>query len=139
MSPREWVAQNWQLCRERLLAALNASSVQTHTIDHVWDELVKGTAQLWPTRSAAVVTEVVTYPTGVKGLTYWLAGGELEDVLRTHEAIERFAREQGCAFIEIRGRRGWHKAVSAYGFRPVGTYYLKELEDGKQEPHPDYH
>jgi len=139
MTPGEWVAQNWAACRDRLKAALDASVVHTHDIDHVLQELIKGTAQLWPTRGAAVVTEVSQYPTGIRGLTYWLAGGELEDVLRTHAAVERFAREQGCSFIEIRGRRGWRKAVEAYGFRPVGTYYVKELSNGKQKPDPDYH
>jgi hypothetical protein len=47
---------------------------------------------------------------------------------------------QGCDFIEIRGRRGWQKAIRAYGFRPVGTYYLKELSgDGQQEANPNFH
>jgi hypothetical protein len=140
MSPPEWVTQHWDACKAWLNAALFASPVQTYGLDHVRDALDRGLAQLWPTRKAAVVTEIVTYPTGVKGLSYWLAGGELEDVLKTHDAVERFARQQGCDFIEIRGRRGWQKAIRAYGFRPVGTYYLKELSgDGQQEANPNFH
>lgn len=131
MTPAEWVTLHWDACKAWLLAALAAEPVPSYSLDQVRLSLDRGNAQLWPTRKAAVVTEVITYPTGAKSLSYWLAGGSLEDVLRTHAAVEAFARQQGCHYIEIKGRRGWRNAVKRFGFEPVGTFYVKRLDNGQ--------
>jgi hypothetical protein len=125
-SPNEWAKQ----CEVWLQAALDASPIATHTLEHVKLGLRDGTAQLWPGYSSALVTEMTTYPTSLKTLGIWLAGGNLDEILETYWAIEEFAEMQDCSAIEVKGRRGWAPVMKQLGFGPAsGTHFVKRLND----------
>lgn len=96
-----------------------------HDRKTVWSAIASNKAQLWPGQKSAVVTEVVTHPTGLKSLTYWLAGGDLEELQFMEKQIAEFARSMGCTRVEIYGRRGWLKALTDY--QDAGTILTKDL------------
>jgi hypothetical protein len=126
--PDEWAAK----CEGWLQAALDASPIKTHTIEHVRLAIAARQAQLWPCPDAALVTELNDYPTGVRTLNYWLAGGNLNAIEDAHWAVEDFAEQNGCQAIEVRGRRGWAPVLKSLGFQaPAGTYFVKVLDDGR--------
>ena len=53
----------------------------THRKRHVWEAIERGEVQLWTNETAALVSEISVYPTGLKALNFWLAGGGLDGVL----------------------------------------------------------
>jgi hypothetical protein len=117
-------------CEAWLQAALDASPLRTHTLEHVRLGIHHGTAQLWPGPNSALVTEMTTYPTGLKTLSIWLAGGNLDEILDTYWAIEKFAEKQDCSAVEVKGRRGWAPVMKQLGFGPAsGTHFVKRFDD----------
>ena len=74
-----------------------------------------------------LLIEIIKYPR--KKTLYILgAGGELDQILKAQEDLERIARKQGCKDIEIRGRKGWERL--ALKFEGYKTHYVvinKEL------------
>lgn len=108
-----------------MLAEAVARYGPTHERHHVWDRIASGHAQLWPAPSAAVVTEIDTYPTGFRELNFWLAAGDMKQILVMQPHIERWAKDQGCDRIAIRGRRGWLRAAD--GFREALVAMVKEI------------
>jgi hypothetical protein len=82
-------------------------------------------AQLWPLQNSAIVTEIITHPTGLVSMVFWLAGGDLDELLGAVPGIEAWAKKMGCKRIEINGRRGWLRALD--GFAATSTILAKDL------------
>lgn len=98
----------------------------THSIHDV-EALVAGQyAQLWQTERACIVTEVDQAP-GAKTLRFWLATGDLEEVIVMSRGIEDWGRRQGCTRSEFAGRRGWERVLAAEGWSPSLIVLTKEL------------
>ncbi len=125
MTPEEWLASEFQRCRPWLQAALDTSPLKSHTIDHVWEALQSGAAQLWPSANAVCLTEIRIHPTGLKAFNGWLAGGDMEEVRNTSRMLEAYAISQECDVIQIHGRRGWLRAFK--GYSDAGTTMIKDL------------
>lgn len=127
MTPAEWTAEHFDRVSPWIQAALDAEPFPTHTLEYVRERLDAGHCQLWPTDKSAAVVEIVTYPTGAKIMSYWLSGGDLDAIVRTHHHMEPFARSEGCIGIEMKARRGWQPVLKSLGFTPVGTYFWKRF------------
>jgi hypothetical protein len=90
-------------------------------------------AQLWLIRdhdqvSGAAITEV--YDT-IKGLTCAVpvvAAVSMEEaIVPVLDAIERWARAEGCVRLEGFGRQGWVRALKPYGWRPLSVVIEKDI------------
>jgi hypothetical protein len=130
MNHLEWTELHFDRVSPWLQAALDREPVQTHTLEHVRAELDSGKCQIWPTANSVTITEIIEYPTGAKVMHHWLAGGDLDEIVRTNANLEAFAREQGCIGIEVKARRGWLQVMRDNGFRPAGTHFWKDLVHG---------
>lgn len=98
----------------------------THRKWHVWTLVESGNAQLWTTNRAAILTTVDVLPTGLKELSWWLAGGDLKEGLPLVPGIEQWARGQGCTRTIIRGgREGWAAVLTDY--RRAAITLVKDL------------
>ena len=104
----------WERCKCYLEAALDG----TYTLEDVWHEIEQRNAQFWPLTRSAVVTQIIRHPQ-CKVLRIWLAGGELDELLRFVSAADNYAREQGCARVEIDGRKGWSRVLPGYDIERV--------------------
>ena len=105
----EALGDEWRRCRGWLLPALEGAG-WTHQLIDVFDMIAAGRAQLWPGRSSAIVTELIDYPR-LRACRVWLAGGELRELAdELRPAIKEWAREHGCARVELQGRR-WRRAL----------------------------
>jgi hypothetical protein len=111
-------------CWEWLEAALNRGG-PTHEKNHVRDLVMTGKVQLWPMPNAAIATEIIVYPTGMKELRGWLSGGRLDEVLSALPQIEAWAKAMGCVRATYTGRKGWIRAMPDY--RAVAVVGEKEL------------
>lgn len=107
----------WDRCRPWIEAAL-AESAGTHDMADVVSGLVEGEYQFWPGERSACVTEIVEYPRR-KALIFWLAGGDLEDMMTNIEPVARaWGEEHGCNLFlgNAVDRPGWARALSKYGY-----------------------
>ena len=99
------------------------------------DDLLSGHAQLWVLREggdpkAAAVSQVVTEPDGlvVKGLILANPHGLRSAVDDAVSCVTRHAREVGAVAIDITGRAGWLRKLSAKGWRQSAVTMRLALE-----------
>jgi hypothetical protein len=97
----------------------------THRKRHVWQRIESGECQLWTTENSAIVTSIETWPTGLTELNFWLAGGDLSELLRIRPEVEEWAIGKGCHRASIVGRSGWLRALP--GYRAATTASIKDL------------
>lgn len=116
-------------CRQWIQDALDRD-VGTHDIDDVWAAIECEAAQLWPYTNSAIVTTVETYPQ-CKVLRFWLAGGDLDELLAGEVEISAWAEQQGCALNSFGGRRGWVRTLP--GYSEAYTVVVKRLARTQQE------
>lgn len=110
-------------CSEWIQAAL-AYANGTHELEDVREAITAGKAQFWPGRKSAVVTEILTYPRK-RVCHFWLAGGDLEELVHMEQSISTWAKAMGCQGTSIAGRAGWLKALPDY--RKMAVTLAKEL------------
>ena len=100
----------------------------THSLGDVARAIIDGEAQHWRGERSEIITEIKSFPM-MKVCRVWLAGGdmtELVDVMLPD--VEAWAKENGCARVEIVGRKGWKRALPNY--REPYAVLHKELDHG---------
>jgi hypothetical protein len=129
--------QEFVRCSKWLEAALEYSG-GTHKIEDVKQAIAYGRMQLWPAKTAAIVTEIAVYPRR-KTCHVFLCGGDLSELERMAPSIEAFAKATGCDAITSCGRPGWTRSfLKRDGWKPGGTVFAKELGDEQTERHADH-
>lgn len=98
----------------------------THTLDDIWNGVVRGDFQFWPGDKSAVITEIQIYPQ-TKVMHIFLAGGDLEELLQMEKSVRAYAQTIGCNSMSISGRRGWVRIFERDGWKEVCTTIAKEL------------
>ena len=90
----------------------------THTLTTVEMALKTGDAQLWLSDDGlgAAVTEINTYPSGLKRAIIWLSAGRLESVLSMDDDFAALAKAEGCDEVVLYGRPGWKRALRDNGW-----------------------
>lgn len=84
--------------------------------------------QLWvvPER-AAMVTQILVYPNHKTLLVVILAGDGMDEWLPSViERLDEYAKHIGAKYIEERGRAGWERALSKYGYKKAYVVLRKE-------------
>ncbi len=115
MIPRERLIEEFERCRPWIEEALDRGPSGLYKIQDVFNFLLTGRCQLWSDTRACIVSFVDHKPRG-NVFVLWLGAGELDAIIALGETARPFALEQGCAIVEINGRRGWAKALKAAGF-----------------------
>lgn len=98
----------------------------THTLEDIWNGVVRGDFQFWPGDKSAVITEIQIYPQ-TKVMHIFLAGGDLEELLQMEKSVRAYAQTIGCNSMSISGRRGWVRIFERDGWKEVCTTIAKEL------------
>lgn len=137
---QNWLGDVWPLVSDRVQSLCRAWMPGRYEAVDLLAQCAKGEKQLWlavdPADSAIlaiIFTEIAVYPrsrwgrlfalTGVH-MRRWLPG--LADVTQPN-AIADFFRAQGCIGVEATGRRGWGRALGAYGYRAARHTLEREL------------
>ena len=117
-------AEDWERCSPWLAAALGDDP--THSMDDVRRliECGSGQHQFWAGKRSAIVTEIVVSPRRWS-LHFWLAGGDLEEILEMKPLIEAWGKAAGCSRVTISGRIGWERVLKDY--RRVCVVLSKEI------------
>ena len=102
----------------------------THTLRDVLDKIVSGDAQAWESEGAVLITELRETPQ-MRVLHFWLAAGELEDVISLSEKVIEWGRGVGCKRASLSGRRGWEKVLAPVGWTPELVLMGRNIENGQ--------
>ncbi len=129
MSELDDILEHFERCWPWIEAALAHNAYEkdgvkwpTHRKEHVWERIVTGKSYFWPGQKSAILTELHTYPTGLKVHTTWLAGGNLKEIKSMMVRVEDWGRSRGCHLQVGHGRKGWLRALTGYvlvGWRKV--------------------
>jgi hypothetical protein len=117
------LAADWAVAEPHIVSAL-AHCGDTHKPADVLAMINRGEAALYVGKNSAVVTQEIDLPVGTQ-LHFWLAAGDLGEMVEMERDIERAARSRGIRRLSILGRRGWKAALD--GFREAGTILVKEI------------
>jgi len=112
-------------CRTWIEDALSYSG-GTHTFNHVFQGVIEGRMQLWPSENACAVTEIVVYPM-CKVLHVFLAGGAMDSIIEMQKSAEEWGKSQGCTSMTIAGRKGWSRVLADQGYKEQFVTLAKEL------------
>ena len=98
------------------------------TVEGVAQAVRSGDAQFWMQGEGIIVTRIKVFGEG-RALSYWLAAGDMDDVLDMTPHIEQWAKdEMSCTTAFMTGRRGWSRVLPAHGWAVEPTVnYRKEL------------
>jgi hypothetical protein len=91
------------------------------TVKH---DLDCGNYQLWPLPHSAVVTEIITYPTGLKVLSFAFIGGKYQEIRDSLPAICEWARGLDCTQSEGITNPAWRRQGNV---EILGTFMVKDL------------
>ena len=114
---------DWRRAKPHVIAALEHAG-DTHEPADVLDMIIAGSAALFVGEDSAVVATEIILPVG-RQLHFWLAAGDLDELVEIERDVENAARERGVHKLSIIGRRGWRRKLD--GFREVGVVLTKEL------------
>lgn len=109
--------------RKHLSDALKRAG-DTHSVDDVIEMIENGDARLYKRKKSTVVTQEFDLP-AARQLHFWLAGGDLDDLIQAEREIVEDAKERGINKVTIIGRPGWQKKLD--GFRQAGVILSKEI------------
>lgn len=105
------------------IASALERSGNTHHLNDVYHLLLNKEAALFVGEKSAVVTQEMILPVG-RQLHFWLAGGDLDELVEIEADVEAAAREKGIKRFSIVGRKGWRNKLP--GYREAGIILTKE-------------
>jgi hypothetical protein len=122
----------WPEVRPFIEDALRRDGSDRYLPDDVLLLLIEGKAALWIAWrgreiDAAIITQILQYPR-CKDCRIWLIGGRnLRGwAYKARDAIEQFARFNGCRYVSGGLRRGWLR-IGGSGWQEAGVNIEKRL------------
>jgi len=129
----------WPLAAPLLEPAVGLSEGR-YDMDAVRASLDKRHSLLWVVYAdsldvvAAFTTREARYPCASFLSVDFLGGGQMNEwVSKADEVLSNFARDAGLAGVEMVGRKGWAKALGAFGWRENAVMLVKTASVGAQE------
>jgi len=118
--------EDFERLRHHVAAALEYSG-GTHKVEDFVEGLVGGRFQFWPGRGSAVVTSIIVYPQ-LKGLHYFLAVGDLDELALIRPLIGPWCTSLCCSRVSLAGRKGWERTfLKDEGYEPKWFILCKDL------------
>lgn len=115
-----------QLALDRAYGRLDASDVRERLADGRM-QLMVFTEKPDGRCLGVLVTEFVTHPQG-QALSIALVGGrEMHRWLDRLLEIERWAKSEGCRWVEVSGRFGWERVLRGLDYQRIHVTLAKEL------------
>lgn len=120
-----WI-EEFRRCEKLLEDALDYAH-ETFDISNIFDNVMNGSAQFWPGKNSAVITQIVPYPKK-KVLHFFLAAGDIEELKEMEPHIIQWAKSQGCEAVTLTGRPGWTKSfLKNIGYKCTQVQMFKEI------------
>ena len=108
---------------EHLRAALEHGG-NTHDLKDVVEMLNSGDAKIRCGEKSTIVWQEFEHPNASQ-IHFWLAGGDLKDIIKNGHAIAAEAKKRNFTKVSIIGRPGWERKLK--GFREAGVILTREF------------
>jgi len=110
------------------LESMAKASNGRQSVQTLADGIIDGRLQLWTHEGAFAVTAINDWPTGIATLeVLGCVGKSREKWLSELDAMEEWAREQGCVMAETTSRPGWTRALKPLGWNNTHVFLEKAL------------
>lgn len=109
---------------ERVWPVLEPATRGEATKMSVWYALQRG-ARLWTEGDSALVSEVIIYPTGLRSVNAWLAGGNIDEVAGFMPKVLQWGKEQGCTQGRCLARAGFGRVLP--GAKEVSRLFVRDI------------
>lgn len=76
-------------------------------------DIEAGRAWFVPGHKAAAVVQMT------RDANFWLAGGDMAEILDRMPGVEAWARDLGCDRMTLIGRKGWARVLQPRGYRSI--------------------
>lgn len=101
----------------------------THDVEDVFQGILAGQFQMWAGEDSIIITEILEYPK-LRGLHFFLVGGNLEELQEMEMTVIDWARANGCARATTAGRVGWSRTfLKDRGYVPQWHVMCRELNN----------
>lgn len=122
----------WDSYADKLQTVIDRVNA-AHDTDAILAGIQSGAMQLWDIDGGrgVCVTEIQDFPRYRQLLVLMVAGTASADWLADgQEALEGFARNEGCTHMALIGRPGWRRACEALGYGRHMVFMQKDLGNG---------
>lgn len=129
--PARETAKGWDLVGAHVTRACERSGGRYSALT-LFEAMLAGTMQLWTIEkdgriAACLVTEIVTYPTGLQVMSFVIVtGARRKEWVGLWPLLAEWATGVGCQRIESWARPGWSREMKRHGW--VETHRLIEKE-----------
>jgi hypothetical protein len=119
------IPSEFERCWPWIAAAMERFG-HTHEKEQLLELIQKNAAQLHPYPHSGLMTYIHNHPSGLRDGILWLAGGNLNELVRAKPLVEQWFKSEGCNRSCINGRRGWSKVFPDY--KELGIALVKDLK-----------
>jgi len=105
-----------------------------YAINDIKEACRGGTLQLWVGvrgREITVValTTILVYPRNKYLCFIYCGGRRWHSVSHSHADVVKYAKEHGCAGIDIIARSGWERLLAIFGYKKRAVYLTLRFEE----------
>ena len=119
------LSDDWERCVPYIADALEYAG-GSHTVEDVAVAVATGKAVFFPLIKSCMIVEIIDYPKKAM-CRIWLAGGDLDELMQAEGSVCEWAKQNGCAGMEIVGRKGWSRKLTDY--RESAVVLMKDFEN----------
>lgn len=107
------------------------------TKEYIFEQIMQGGLQVWgagppPNAVFILMTCITTYPAAKVLHVVWGAGKLPDGILSIVDAaFLRYAQQNECSEIEVRGRIGWEPHVKKLGYQRAGMIWTKPVPNAR--------
>ncbi len=112
----------WRKVRPLVVKALERAD--EYGVEDVLRYVAEGRWQLWHGEDCVAFTKIDRYAKHTACVVI-LCGGDLGEIREIEPDLAKWAKQQGCKYLVIHGRRGWGRALD--GYNEKSTTFRKAL------------
>lgn len=120
---------DWEKVFDRLEKKISRAldiAGNTHTLSDLKDKVKIGKLRAFHDDDAIILVEVLQYPR-CRAVNFFIAAGDLQQVLSLEWTVCEWARANGCDRAYIAGRKGWERTLTDRNWHPAFRVLEKRL------------
>lgn len=120
---------DWEQVFDRLEKKISralAIAGNTHTLSDLKDKIRTGSLRVFHDDDAIILVEVLQYPR-CRAVNFFIAAGDLQQVLRLEPIVNAWARANGCDRAYLAGRKGWERTLNEMDWHPAFRVLEKRI------------
>lgn len=100
----------------------------SHSFDDITLMVARGDLQAVFFEDCFFILEELAFP-NYKTLHCFLAGGNLEAMKEAEPIFEKMAKDKGCKYMSVAGRKGWSRVWTRRGWQEAYVVLRKEVTE----------